>query len=409
MENKTNSVTVKEHKKHKHARHEFVVEVAASKMSDYFDEAYKRLAPSVEIKGFRPGQAPKMMTIQKIGQSRYAQQALDIALPNSYADAMQSLKLQPIAPPQVSIQSYGEGAPLNYKVEVDVLPEVKTGDYEKIKVKVPKVETKVEAKEVNEVIDRLRKQQAQAEAVDRPAKKGDKVDIDYEGLVDNVKRDDMSSQHFPVIIGDGVISKKIEESLIGKKKGDSYEVKDKVDKQDVNFKIAVHDVSEVKLPEVDKSFAEKFGRKDAEDLKKSIKEQLELEKANEGRRKLEADVLDAVMKKAEVELPRSLVEEEVNRRLQQMKQQLGVMFNKFLEQKKLTEEKLRKDLEKPAEASVKSGLVLGEIAKKEGFGQDRPEGESDNDFQRRVVQRTINFLVASATGQKQESDKKEAK
>ncbi|MCA9388183.1 trigger factor [Candidatus Berkelbacteria bacterium] len=400
MENKSSSVAVKDHKKHKHSRHEFVVEVAAPKMAEYFDIAYKQLAPSVEIKGFRPGQAPKMMTIQKIGQARYAQQALDIALPNSYAEAMKSLGLQPIAPPKVSVQSYGEGAPLTYKIEVDVLPEVKPGDYQKIKVKAPKVDTKVEAKEVDEVIERLRKQQASAKDVDRPAKKGDKVDIDYEGLVDNVKRDDLSSQHFPVIIGDEAISKKIEESLIGKKKGDSYEVQDKIDKDSVNFKIAVHGVAEVELPEIDKVFAEKFGRKDADDLKASIKEQLELEKANEGRRKLEADVLEAVMKKAEVELPRSLVDEEISRRLGHMKNQLGVMFNKFLEQQKLTEEKLRKDLEKPAEESVKSGLVLGEIAKKEGFGKDRPEGESDDEFQRRVVQRTINFLVASATGQK---------
>ncbi len=405
----TDSITPKNHKKLPHSRHEFDVEVSPARMSTYFEHAYARLAPAVEIKGFRPGQAPRLMTIQKIGQQRYFQEAMDLALPATYAEAMKSLELRPVAPPEISIQSYGEGAPLVYHVTVDVIPDVDPGEYAKVRVKATTPDTAVNADEVNDVLERLRKQQAQTKEVDRPAKKGDRVEIDYVGTVDNVKRDDLSSQHFPVILGDEVLPKDLEASLVGKKKGDAYELETKVEKQAVKFSITVHSVAEVTLPEVDAAFAKQFGRKDADDLKDAIKKQLALEKADVARKELEEKVLDAVLKKAKVELPKSLVEEEITRRVEHIKSQLGVMYPKFLEQKKLTEEKIRKEFEAPAEQSVKTGLVLGEIAKKEGFGKEQKEGEDDAAFQRRVVRRVVDFLVASATGEKTEKDPEKEK
>ncbi|MBI4032318.1 trigger factor [Candidatus Berkelbacteria bacterium] len=401
------TVTVKDHKTEKHARHTLTVEVPAHKMAEFFERAYQQLAPTVEIKGFRRGQAPRLMTIQRIGQERYFQHALELALPATYAEALHILDLHPVSSPEISIQGYGEGAPFTYSVTIDVIPDVDPGAYEKITVKAPKADTTVNAKEVNEVLERLRKQQAEVKPVDREAETGDRVEIDYVGMVKNVKRDDLSSQHFPVIIGDGVFrSKKLEESLIGKTKGDAFEVTDKVDKDQVTFQVSVHEVAEVTLPEVDAKFAEQFGRKSADELKDAITTQLGQEKETEARQALETKVLDEVMKKAKLEIPRSLVEEELTRRVDHMKSQLGAMWGKFLEQQKKTEAEIRKDLEPQAEQSVKAGLVLGEIAKREGFGKDRQKGEDDAAFQRRVVRRTINFLVASATGQPTEKPKK---
>src|SRR5690606_4111191 len=123
--------------------------------------------------------------------------------------------------------------------------------------------------------------------VDRAAKKGDRVEIDYVGLVKNVKRGDLPSQHFPVILGDGVLPKKLEEALVGKTKGDTFELDDKVEKDAVHFQVSVHDVSEITLPGVNAAFAEQFGRKDADDLKKAIHDQLEHEKEDAHRRELE--------------------------------------------------------------------------------------------------------------------------
>lgn len=402
----THAVTIKAHKALKHSRHEFEVAVPAAHMTQFFDTAYQRLAPSVEIKGFRPGQAPRAMTISKLGSGRYYQTALDLALPNTYAEALHILDLRPVAPPEITVKQVSEGGVFVYTVVVDVVPQVDPGNYAKLKVKAPKVETKVEAKEIDEVLERLCKQQAKTKVVDRAAKLGDRVEIDYIGAIDHVKRDDLSSQHFPVILGDGVLPKKLEDSLVGKKRGEQYELDEKINKDSVHFTVSVKEVTEIELPKVDDAFAGQFGRKDAADLKKAIEEQLTLEKQQQARHGLESKVLDELLKKVKLELPRSLVEEELTRRLDGIKAQLGQMFPKFLEAQKKTEEEIRKELESEAERSVKTGLVLGEIAKREGFGTDRGKDEDDTAFQRRVVRRTINFLVASATGEPGERSKK---
>lgn len=393
------SVSIREHKKHAHSRHEVHVEVSGPKMAEYFEHAFERLAPTVEIKGFRRGQAPKLMVLQRVGQERYVQTAMDLALPNSYAEAMHQLKLHPVAPPEIMIESYGEGAPLKFKATVDVIPDIDLGKYADVKVKKPKAETEVKQTEVDEVIERLRKQQAKVEAVDRPAKKDDQIEIDYVGMVGGVKRDDLSSQHFPVILGAGVLPKALEEACVGKKKGESFTLDTKIEKDEVHFEVMVHAVNEVALPAVDAELAKQFGRESADDFKQAIRDQLTHEKEHKVRHDLEKLVIEAVVKQCKVEIPQSLVEEEINRRIGQVQQQLGVMYPKFLEQQKKTEEEIRKELRGEAEESVKTGLILGEVAKKEGFGVDRQKGEDDMAFQQRVVRRTINFLVTSASGE----------
>ncbi|MBI2589944.1 trigger factor [Candidatus Berkelbacteria bacterium] len=391
------SVQVTKHQKKPHSRHEFTVEVSAVKMVEFFERAYEKLAATVEIKGFRRGQAPKLMTIQRIGSERYFQTALDLALPTTYVEAAKSLNLRPVSPPEINIVGYGEGAPFTYVVVVDVIPEVDPGKYKAIRVKPPKSNISVAQKEIDEVLERLRKQQAKVEPVGRPAQKGDRVEIDYVGTVDNVKRDDLSSQHFPLMLGEGVLSKTFESQLIGKKKGETVEFEDKVNDQKVHFAVVVHEVTEVTLPELTPKFAEQFGRKNDIDLKEAIESQLKAEKEAAARHELENVVLEAVMKEARLDIPRSLVEEEISRRIDQIKQQLGTMFPKFLEREKKTETELRKELVPQAERIVKTGLIMGEIAKREGFGTDRKSGEDDIALQRRVVHETLNFLIASAT------------
>lgn len=392
-------VTISKHKKLAHSRHEFEVEVEAGSMIQHFDHAYQHLAAGVEVKGFRPGQAPKLLTLKKIGQERYAETALEYALRSAYAEAMRELDLHPVAPPEISIHGYGEGAPFSFKVAVDVIPEVDPGNYLKHKVTAPKADVSVKASDVTEVIERLRKQQAEVKPVDRAAKKGDRVEIDYVGMVDNVKRDNLSSQHYPLVVGDGILPKELEAELVGKKKGDTFKVNAEVKKEKVAFEVAVHEVAEVNLAELTPKFAEQFGRKDIDDLKQAIEDSLKQEKEQAARQELETKVLDTVMEHAKVDLPQSLIEEEITRRLDGMKQQLGVMFPTFLKEQKKDEEQLRKDLTDPAKASVKAGLVLGEIAKREKFGVDRIKDESEAAFQRRVVRRTIDFLVANTTTQ----------
>ncbi len=402
-------IEVKNHKKLKNSRDSFDVHIPLESMLEYFDKAYKVLAPSVEIKGFRPGQAPRALIIDRIGQERYMQTAMDYALPESYSEAVKDLEITPIAPPQISIQSYGEATALIYTVEVDVLPKVDAGDYKKVKVKAPKKETEVTAKDVADVLLKLRRQQSQVKPVDRKAKVGDSVEIDFTGSVGGVKKDQYSSKNYPLIIGDKVIDKTVEDSLIGKKKGDTYQVSSKIDKEKVDFEITVHSVGEIELPEVNAEFASQFGRKDAKDLEQAIEMQLTSEKEEKYRLDLEDEVVKAVLKGAKTELPESLIEEEISRRVDHIKQQLGAVYDQFLQSQKKSEEDLRKEARPQAEESVKAGLVLGEITKLEDFGKDLSAELDDETKQRMAVRKTIDFLVESATKSSAKSTKQTPK
>lgn len=390
-------IKVKNHKKEPHSRHSFEVEIADTLMQSYFNQAYERLASTVEIKGFRKGFAPKLLTIKRIGQELYFQTALDIALPDSYYQAISELEIRPISNPEVSIQSYGEGAPLIYRVSVDVLPKVEPGNYHQIRIRLPEVETKVSSKEVEEVIERLRKQQARLEGVNRPIKNGDRVDIDYVGEVKGVKKDDLSSKNFPLIVGSRTVNQTLEESLVGKKSGETYSVEAKIDRDLVVFQVSIHSVAEVALPEVDKKFSLQFGRKDPDDLRTAIREQLGQEKLTAANRQTEEKVLAVVVKKAKLEVPRSLIEKELDHRVEGIKQEFGVIYPKFLEQQKKNEAELRKSLEPQAETAVKTGLVIGEIAKREGISGKRPDNIDDMAFQKQIVREVIDLLITKAT------------
>lgn len=402
-------IEVKNHKKLKNSRHKFEVQIPLESMLEYFDKAYKVLAPSVEIKGFRPGQAPKALIIDRIGQERYLQTAMDYALPESYTEAVKELKITPIAPPQISIQSYGEATALVYDVEVDVLPEVDAGDYKKVRVKAPKKDTKVTAKDIADVLTKLRRQQAQVKPVERAAKVGDSIEIDFIGSIGGVQKDQYSSKNYPLIIGDNAIEKTIEDSLVGKKKGDTYKLTAKIDKEKVDFEITVHSVGEIELPEVNADFAKQFGRNDAKDLEQAIESQLSSEKEEKYRLDLEDEVVKAVLKGAKTQLPESLIEEEISRRVDNIKQQLGAVYDQFLQSQKKTEDDLRKEARTQAEESVKAGLVLGEITKREGFGKDLSPELDDETKQRMAVRKTIDFLVESATKSAKNSEKKTTK
>ena len=119
-------------KKMPKSRVKLEIEVPKSELGKYFDEAYKKLSNQVNIKGFRQGQAPKLMVIEAVGLNRYNSTALDIALPDVYFQAIKDEKLLPICQPQVNIKQFNENEDFIFDAEVDLIPDIKLGDYKKI-------------------------------------------------------------------------------------------------------------------------------------------------------------------------------------------------------------------------------------------------------------------------------------
>ncbi len=384
------------------SRVKITIEVPQDEMVKHFEEAYKKLAPTVDIKGFRPGFAPKSLTLEAIGFGRYQQAVLDAALPVSYSEAIRQNKIYPIHGPAVSIKQFGEDKDFIYEVEVDVIPEIKVADYKSVQVKDIRKKHEAKKEEIEKIFKNLQFREAKFNPISRTIKKGDWAEISYEGTIDKVKQENLSSSQYPLIIGENVLLEGFEEKLIGLKKGDKKEfdlnvpsVKDHAKTKKAHFSVTVNEVKESILPELNNDFAKKFGQPSLEKLKTAIEQNIIKEKEARDLQILESQILEKVVEKSELDIPESLVDQEINRRISQIQAQTGPGFQGFLQKMKKTVNDLRNDLRKDSEKSVKIGLLLGEIAKLENIAPKHPV--KDQKEQVEVTRKTLNKLIEYAT------------
>lgn len=392
------------------------IETTAEEVQKFFDEAYKKLAATVDIKGFRPGKAPKMLTIQTIGQNRYNSEALNSAIPEIYYQAVMQEKIVPVGQPRISIKQFNEGEPFKFDAEADILPEIKVGDYNKISIKNKelRIKQKYEADkdEVEKVIKRLQYQGAKYSVKSEPAKIGDRVEIDFVGKVNHVQKDKYTSKHYPLILGEKVLQSGFEEKLEGMKKGDKKEfdleiesfdpISKKKIKEKVQFEVTMNEVWRVELPELNEEFVKKFGHKKIEDLRTAIGKNIVQEKEMRDRQILESKVIEELLKVCEVEAPEGLIDQETQRRVGLLQQQTGPGFQKYLESIKTDLVGLQKQIRPVAEKAVRISLLLGELAKKMGFLKvEELKKIKDNKeaqlFQQKAVKKSLDQLIEIAT------------
>src|ERR1700736_5851807 len=147
------------------------VEVDADQVSRSIDQAYGRLAPRVRSAGFRPGKAPRPMVEREIGWSALRQEALDLILPTAYNSALDEAGLDPIDVPRVEVQQFERGQPLKFMATISIKSEITLKDYKDIRV--PRPQTEIGDRDVDEAIERLRNRYAELHAVERPVQAGD--------------------------------------------------------------------------------------------------------------------------------------------------------------------------------------------------------------------------------------------
>jgi trigger factor len=374
-------------------------ELPASEMVGYFARAYERLAPTVSIKGFRPGAAPKAMVLSHIGIDRYTQEAINLAIIDSYYQAIHREQLVPLHQPAVVIHACGVDEPLVYDATVDVLPVVDPGDYRHVRVRLPSKSVDVSDEEVTTVLTRLRFQAASVTDVERPAQQGDRVEVNFTGSVHGVVRDQLTSQHHPIILGESHLVPGFEEALVGLSKGEEKRFQLTVDREPVTFDVECLAVQSVMLPALTNEFAQTFGHAAVAALRTAIRKGISDEKTDQWRQRCESVVLEALRTSINLDLPTSLVEQETDRRMATLKQRFGVAFNTFLEQRyggKLST--LRDELRVESEKSVSAGLILGAIAEREQLvpkgGAKTPEEQST------VMRSTLDRLIGFAEGKK---------
>lgn len=351
------------------------ISVSPEDMKKAREQALERLGSQVAVPGFRKGHVPVNIVLQHVKPETVYATTLDIVIPTAYAEAVMKEKLQVVARPKVKIT---KDDPLEFEAEVAVMPEVKVKNLKKIKI--PKEEVKITEKDIQQVLEELRKRGAKEIVVDRPTKKGDKVEIDFTGKdKTGVILEGMESKNHPLILGEGVFLPQFEENLVGVKKGDKkeftltfpadYHVK-KYQNKEVTFTVDVHTVKQRDLPELNDAFCvESFGENHTvEKVQKLIKEDLEKQRAKEAQEKRENVLLEKIVESTEVDLPEDLIKEEIDflygQQLSEI-ERMGITREQY--EKYLTEKKKdpKAELRERAIKQVTLRMALIEIIKEE--------------------------------------------
>lgn len=338
--------------------------------------ALKRLAKTVKVNGFRTGHVPLEIVKKHADANALAQETLDAALNRAVAEAFLNNNLQVLARPEVEIKKYVPGELLEFTAEADVLPEVKLGDYKKLKAK--KVAVNVNKKEIDEVIERIQKGLSEKKEVKRAAKIGDETVIDFVGKKDGEAFQGGTGKDYPLVLGSNSFIPGFEDALVGLKAGDTKDVKLAFPKdyhakdlagQDVVFEVTVKKVNSVKLPALDDKFAAKAGPfTSMDDLRKDIKAEITAQAERRAKDDLKDELVKQLVAKSTVSVPSVLRDDQIRSLEQDLRQNLmyrGRTLEQYFEEKGYADRDawVKAEANDAADARIKAGLVLAQLSK----------------------------------------------
>lgn len=338
--------------------------------------ALKRLAKTVKVNGFRTGHVPLEIVKKHADPNALAQETLDAALNRAVAEAFLNNNLQVLARPEVEIKKYVPGELLEFTAEADVLPEVKLGDYKKLKAK--KAAVNVNKKEIDEVIERIQKGLSEKKEVKRTAKIGDETVIDFVGKKDGEAFQGGTGKDYPLVLGSNSFIPGFEDALVGLKAGDTKDVKLAFPKdyhakdlagQDVVFEVTVKKVNSVKLPALDDKFAAKAGPfTSMEDLRRDIKAEITAQAERRAKDDLKDELVKQLVAKSTVSVPSVLRDDQIRSLEQDLRQNLmyrGRTLEQYFEEKGYADRDawVKAEANDAADARIKAGLVLAQLSK----------------------------------------------
>lgn len=370
----------------KNAEKEIKVEISAEKWNKYLDQAISKLGKNMDVKGFRKGKVPAEIVEKKLGSDVINQKGAQLAVGETYPQALDEEDLEPLSQPEVNILKVARGNPFCYKARFAVSPKVKLGNYKGLKITEDAKSVKVNKEDVEESLKHLQKSRASLVTVKRKAQKGDRVEIDFEARNKGVKIEGGESENHPLVLGEGQFPAEFEEKLEGMKEGDEKELSVKFPQdwsrkefagKNVDFKVKVKFVQRIDLPKLDDNFARNLGDfKDLKDLRAKLKASYKEEKKQKQAEKANQSLLNQAVANAKVEVSPLLVEREVDNMMKNFEQevkQMGISFEDYLERIKKDKDELRKNWRPSARKRLEARFVLDEIAEKEAISASSKE------------------------------------
>ncbi|HHX37980.1 MAG TPA: trigger factor, partial [Clostridiaceae bacterium] len=331
------------------------------------------------IPGFRKGKAPIGMVKRYYGEAVLYDDAIDDCINPAYSEAIEEHGLEPVSRPELDIQEIGSDKGLKATITVINKPDVQLGEYKGVEAVKPLRE--VSDDEVEAELKRIQERNSRMIPVDdRPAKEGDTVNINYEGLKDGVPFDGGTAEDHDLKLGSDSFIPGFEDQLIGTNPGDEVDVELSFPEdyhaadlagQPVVFKVRVNSIKEEEMPELDDEFAKDVSEFDTldeyrDDLRRSLEERAESMADNA----FEQNVILAVTDNASIDLPDVMIDNEVDQMYSQQANQMmgmGLSMEDYLGYLNQTEEEFKGQLRSDAESRVRTSLVLEAIASVENF------------------------------------------
>lgn len=362
-------------------RVKLTITLTDKELSDAKSVALKKLARELKVPGFRKGKVPIEVAQKHVDQQKLALDTADNAISKAVASAFLESDIQVLARPEVEVVSYDPDKQLEFTAEADVLPPVKLSNYKKLKLKKPEA-VQVKKAEVDEVIARIKRQMATKKAVERPAKEGDEVVIDFVGKKDGVAFDGGSASGHEIVIGSKSFIDGFEEGIIGHKAKDSFSLDLKFPKEyrvdelagaAVTFDVTLHEVRELVEPEETDEWAAKVGPyTSVEDLRDDIKRELTAQAERNQTEELREEAVKQAVQGSSVEIPSVLRDDQLSSLEQDIRQNLmyqGKSFEGWLKEQGYDDREtwIEKEANAAASERVKTGLVLAELSKQENI------------------------------------------
>jgi trigger factor len=363
------------------------IEAEAGELNKAMDDAYRRLVNKVSVPGFRRGKAPRLILEQHIGKGALLEEALEELIPRLYSEAIDLQKIEPIEQPQIEII---QTEPVIFKAVVPVKPTVELGDYHNLKLESEPVE--VTEEEVDAAIESKRQEQAVFTPVDRPVQFGDLITLNIEANIGEKPFLNHKDIVYEMNKDSPVPLPGFAENLKGMKKNEGkdftliippdYPIKEFVGKE-CFFKVAVSEIKEKQLPELDDEFAQTCGYDNLTSMRERLSADLKVKAEQLGKQRLKERVIDAVVEGSQVHYPPVLEDKEIDRLLEREAHRLGfTKVSDYLSATNFTEEKLREGLRPAVKKQIARLLVLDEVGKIEKI--EINESEVDNQISEMV-------------------------
>ena len=360
----------------------FTLVFTADEFEDAIVDAYKKNKDKFSIDGFRKGKAPRKIIENNYGEDIFYDEALNGLLNKAYPEAVVELDLEVVANPQLEVGEVKKGEDVTVTATVQLFPEVEVKNYKNLEV--TKVTSEVTDADVDADLERIQKSQARLETVEGR---------NFDGSIDGKHFDGGKAENFELKLGSGQFIPGFEDQLIGKDAGEEVEVrvtfpenynaKDLAGK-DALFETKIHEIKVEVLPEIDDELASDVSEFETlAELKADVKKNLEKNAKDRDEAQMKNELLDKLCEVNEVEVPAAMVEEEIDRMVNEMNQQLayqGLSLDQYMQLLGQTIKDVREGAREDAKKRVAMRILIRAVVAKEGI--EATEAELEEELQK---------------------------